>query len=105
MAIPYYTLTATIYTQDGSPLPGIVVKALLDKVDYDGGTVVPESAEATTDANGVATLTLWPNTRGSEGSIYIIQAKSADGRITYMKVGANMPEANSNLYDIATDLP
>lgn len=77
---PTYALTVNVSAPtDQGGLEGVRVVALLDRVEVDQtGIIVQADVVVTTDANGVATLELWPNTRGSGQSQYVIFAIDAD---------------------------
>ena len=53
-------------------LQGATVRATLDRWETDNGFVVPVGDVAITDTQGLATLNLWPNARGTRESQYNI---------------------------------
>ena len=103
MPLTTVTLTVTLADQAGAAIEGAVVTALLDRTDLDStnGFVVPEAVTATSDASGEATLDLWPNALGSQGSRYRISAVDADGASLFV-VWASLPNAATDLWDVAT---
>ena len=105
MALPTITLTVRAAGPDGSALAGVVVSALLDRPDRDPdhGYVAPEAVTATTDVAGTATLALWPNSRGTERSVYRITLTAADGAVL-VRAQAVLPETDCNLADVAQEL-
>jgi hypothetical protein len=60
---------------DGTPIAGATVRAVLNRVDINGGLHPPVAVESLTDNTGEAILLLWPNTRGIRDSRYRISAR------------------------------
>ncbi|WP_423820830.1 Ig-like domain-containing protein [Salinisphaera sp. SPP-AMP-43] len=90
--LPTFPLTVDLNapTKD-SPLAGATVVALLDRDETDGtGYVVRRRVEAKTDNSGKAVLSLWPNTRGSGQSQYVLFAVGADNTSLF-EVFLHMP--------------
>lgn len=80
-----YTLTVTLADASGVPLVGAIVTATLSVAAVDGGQgiVAPSEVRAVADANGVATLSLWPNARARNAKPYRIVARRADGSLLF----------------------
>lgn len=95
-------ITARLSDTAGQPIEGAVVRAELDKVEFDAGTIVPEAVEATTDANGEAVLALVPNNNGTRGSKYRITARSSAGDL--LLDGEAVVSGDAFLSDILTDV-
>lgn len=64
---------------DGTPATGAKVYATLTVEEVDEGLIVPTTVTAVADAQGVAILNIWPNSRGVNGSKYriVIEAQGA----------------------------
>ncbi|TEA78632.1 carboxypeptidase-like regulatory domain-containing protein [Allopusillimonas ginsengisoli] len=77
MALKTRPVSGTVYTPDGKPAAGAKVLAKLNRFETDGGVVVPYHAQTVTDANGMYTLPLWPNERGTGSSSYRVTIRSA----------------------------
>lgn len=56
------------------------IAAKLNRYEIDDGFVVPDTVHGETDAQGRATLDLWPNARGSRSSLWTITVTGADYR-------------------------
>lgn len=79
MALVTTFVSGYLYAPDGSPLANTPVTIRLTKQDRDMDIVVPEIVNATTNANGLLALPLWPNERGSAGSQYRVTVKNFGG--------------------------
>lgn len=100
MAVPTVDVFCPIVDQNGSPVSGAVIKALLDRPEVYQGYIVPREVEVVADENGEATLSLFPNALGAEGSRYKIRITDpTNGHIT--KIMATIPAVNSNLWQVA----
>lgn len=98
-------VTVRLFEQDGPPLVGATVTARADINDINAGYVTPDTAMATTDANGSAVLALFPNKPipaglGLTGASYRFKAVSAAGK-KVLDVIAQVPNSNCFLDDIA----
>ena len=94
-------LTVAIFAPTaGQPIEGATVTAILDRGEVDNGYIVQRRVTAVTDENGEATLSLWPNSRGSGESRYVLFAVDADRRGLF-EVSLNMPDEDCNLWDVA----
>jgi hypothetical protein len=98
-------VTCTAYDQNGGPVAGGRVVAVLDQTEIDGGFVVPEKVEGVTDAQGVCVLQLWPNALGVAGSGYLIRAWNPDTGKRYLDARAVVPNSNCRLEDILVQEP
>lgn len=99
-----YNVTITLNEQDGDKLAAASVSVKLDKPDIDSadGFIVPESKTFTTDANGQSVMALWPNARGSEGSVYnVTVTHPTTGKVLFTAT-MSVPEADSDFFAIAT---
>lgn len=104
-AIPTCLVQATIRGQDGEPLPGAIVTAVLDRTERYQGYVVPSRIQVTTDDSGQVEIPLFPNVLGAHGSQYRITARGPDKRLA-LDVTATVPdEASAELYVIADHGP
>lgn len=102
MTVQTRTLTVRVHGGDGQPLEGAEVTAQLDRPDYTpDGAVLPALASATADDQGVATLSLVPNTVGTQDSRYEIAIYNAQG-LRLSRVTVQMPEADSDLGDLVS---
>ena len=78
VSIPAFAVLVTTNVQgqwtnpDGSPVVGASIIAKLNGPDVDGIEVVPQVVSSTTDSTGSSTLALWPNSRGVNGTEYIV---------------------------------
>lgn len=99
-----YNVTITLTEQDGSALSGASVAVLLDKPDIDSvdGYITPKSKTFTTDVNGQAVMALWPNDRGSEGSVYSVTVTHPTSGDILFTATMLHTSADENFYSIAT---
>lgn len=97
MSAPTVTVTATISGQDGLPVEGATVTMVMDRAEFYQGFVVKESVSATTNASGVATLAVFPNALGANGSQYKVTIITPEQTIRSTAV---VPNSNCNLHDI-----
>lgn len=75
------TVRVRVTSPSGEPVQGAYVRAALESVGVDlDGYVDRGEVTANTDAQGLATLELWPNTEGNTGAEYRIVARGSDGR-------------------------
>ena len=80
MALDTCLVFGYIYGQDGQPVPGGQLQSRLNKVDRDGGLVVPtRDSVVTADDEGYFEAPLWSNARGDTGSQYIFRTRYPDG--------------------------
>ena len=80
MALDTCLVVGYIYGQDGQPVPGGQLQSRLNKVDRDGGLVVPtRDSVVTADDEGYFEAPLWSNARGDTGSQYIFRTRYPDG--------------------------
>lgn len=98
------TVAVTIKASDqqGNPMAGADISAILDRVDIDdaSGYIAPEEITALADGTGTAILHLWPNVRGTQGSKYDFKITNPDtGKI--LRVTASIPEADCYLHRVA----
>lgn len=100
MALTTCAVTATLRDPEGVVLAGAVVEARLSGQDRDGGLVVPRVVRGTADANGVVTLALWPNSRGSAGTVYSVKVSSPGARTLRFENVQVPDQASANLKDI-----
>lgn len=99
--IPTVTVTARVYTQDGKPVAGAVVSMRLTSPERFGGYIVPREVRADTDAYGVASLRVWPNSLGTEASEYRVSIRCPEGSGGRSINGhAVVPQTNCDLSDI-----
>lgn len=105
MPLPTVTLTVRAAGQTGAPMADVAVSAILDRTDTDPdhGYVAPVAATATTDGTGTATLALWPNSRGTEGSLYRVTLTDSAGT-ELLRATVVLPETDTNLADVASEL-
>ena len=66
------SVACAVHNADGTPAPGARVRAAIDRWDRQSGFVGPTVVSAITDAAGLATLELWPNALGLDGSAYAL---------------------------------
>lgn len=118
MDIPMVNVSARIIDQRGRPVQRARITMRLTTVERFCGLVVPREVEAFTDQNGLATLRVWPNELGSEGSEYQVTISFADAcqsrcpnhpsgniaPIQNQRFRCVVPNADCNLQDIA-ELP
>lgn len=103
MTIPTSVLSATFYSHDGSPLPGVVITAQLSGTDiYNSQYVANKFFTATTGTNGAASLTLYTNSSGLRGTYYNVKAiyqgrVLSDSNVT-LSASANLVDVEGN-YD------
>lgn len=64
----------------GNPVANVRVTAKLSSFEYFEGFVVPRQVIGVTDANGIATLNLFPNELGSASSFYEVSIAVAGGK-------------------------
>jgi hypothetical protein len=103
MTFPTVDVTVNLALITGEPCAGVTVRAKLDKNDsYSGGIVIAEEISATTDDDGVAVLTLFPNHPttgvGTTGSTYKFTAAIAGAKS--FKATAQIPNSDCNLQDV-----
>ena len=80
MALDTCLVVGYIHGQDGQPVPGGQLQSRLNKVDRDGGLVVPtRDSVVTADDEGYFEAPLWSNARGDTGSQYIFRTRYPDG--------------------------
>ena len=98
----------TLDNADGSVIAGATVEAVLTIAEVDGLMVVPSSVTDVTDVAGTCLLSLWPNSRGVNGSQYRIKARLQSGLLilsTLCTVPDGNPLVEVPLSSIITDPP
>ncbi|MBO5490724.1 MAG: hypothetical protein J5960_04775, partial [Desulfovibrio sp.] len=80
-SIPLVPVRAQINDDAGRPVSGAQVRMKLTTTEKYQGLIVPREVIGITDANGMATLNVFPNELGSEGSEY-------DVHVTYVGTGS-----------------
>jgi hypothetical protein len=102
MATNTQTVTGFIVKPNGDPFTSGTIRFTLGEVDTDGNEVISQSnkVEFSIASDGAVTADLWPNTRGSTGSVYLVQVReAADGALeTIGRI--QVPDAGP--YDLAT---
>jgi surface protein len=102
MATNTQTVTGFIVKPNGDPFTSGTIRFTLGEVDTDGNEVISQSnkVEFPIASDGAVTAELWPNTRGSTGSVYLVQVReAADGALeTIGRI--QVPDAGP--YDLAT---
>lgn len=98
-----YSVTATLQDESGAALALATVSVRLSKGDIDSsdGFIAASTQTFTADVNGLVTMPLWPNARGSEGSVYYVQAFTAAG-LALFSGSISVPEASSDLFTLIT---
>lgn len=75
MSIQTRTITATIFDNDGDPLPNAKVQITLRGLGNEpGGAVSPGTQTALTNSNGIATFELWQNNGSYSDTYYEISS-------------------------------
>ena len=103
--LPTVPITFTAYDQNGGAVAGARVLAKLDQTEIYQGFVVPEQIEVTTDANGVATLNLWPNALGAASSKYRVRAWHPDTGAKFLDAAVSVPNSDCLLDQILVQEP
>ena len=75
--LPTCAVICRAFEPDGSPAVGTIFTAHLNKSVIYNGVVLSDDVVATTDAEGVATLNLWPNALSTENTYYAIRIDTA----------------------------
>lgn len=92
MTVPTCAVRAIVNDSvGGEPIEGAIVTATLSSFEIYEGYVVPQKVEAITDANGEATLDLWPNELGSVESYYDIKITGNGKSLKTTAVIPNLP--------------
>lgn len=109
MPLTTATVTGFMPEPDGVVFDGeTVITFSLSKPDVDtvdNATLPPTSISTTLDVSGALSVSLWPNERGSAGSMYVITAKVSD---TSIETGERMfrlgciqvPEVGGDIADL-----
>lgn len=93
-----------IYDQDGDPVQNAVVSFTLSAFDVDARCFVTiEEITGTTDASGEATISVWPNTAGENGTHYIVTATDSGGTQLLNGLAVVADVDNQQLTDILVD--
>ncbi len=87
----------------GQPLAGATITARLSSYEIYEGFVVPRDVFAKTDANGEATINLFPNQLGAAASFYDIKILSPTGKS--LRTVAVVPSAPSAELSDISDVP
>jgi len=101
------TVVGKVKAPDGTVVEGAEILARLNGFDYDEefGYITSRRISTTTDANGEFSFELWPNTRGTEGTIYRIVINSPVNGVS-TNFTATIPEqAQVELNDAADFSP
>ena len=96
--IPTVPVTVTFNDQNGHPMAGGKVSAILTRDELYQGFVVPNQLTVVSDAAGVAVLNLFPNQLGSQGSQYIFKLTQPGGKT--LSVTGTVPNAACTLESI-----
>jgi len=98
------TVTGKVKTSGGEVVENAEIIAKLNAFDYDEdfGYITDRRISTTTDANGDFSFELWPNTRGTEGTIYRIVIKSPVPNIS-TTFTATIPEVSEIELNDAAD--
>lgn len=99
--MPTRTVLVSLLDQSSQPYQNAIITAILDKTDYDTADqayVYPVQQVYRTDANGDATLTLWPNARGDRGSRYRVVAMTTGG-VVVLDSWITVPDADGSLIE------
>lgn len=106
MSVPTKTLTINVYGPDGAAISGAKVTAQLSAIDvYSGQFIYPTELSATTNASGVATIALFPNTLGERNTHYNVKAQNADQSKTYFTTTVVMPNIDKRLDQVSGTHP
>jgi hypothetical protein len=99
--IPTCKVNCRVSNTDGTPMQGATITALLNSYEIYEGYVVPRRVEATTDAEGLCSMMLFPNQLGSVASSYTvtIRGKNARSEVVTAVVPA---QTEADLHEIAT---
>lgn len=102
MALTTYPLTIELYSSTGEPIRDALIEIRLTQPDVSvgEGNVSRERIEGTTDANGSAIFSLWPNSLGSNGSKYHIRARNSVTGQKILDVLVSMPAQECALRDL-----
>lgn len=102
MALTTYPLTIELYSSTGEPIRDALIEIRLTQPDVSvgEGNVSRERIEGTTDANGSAVFSLWPNSLGSNGSKYHIRARNSVTGQKILDVLVSMPAQECALRDL-----
>ena len=100
MTYPTCNVLCKVVSDDGTPLEGVLITAVLNRYEVYNGYIVPEYVEATTDSNGSATLKLWPNALGATASMYNVIIYAGNKPLKMTTVVPNV--SNANLHEIST---
>lgn len=88
MVLKTCAVSVEALTPDGLPVTNAIVMAELSERVMQNGVVIPERLVTRTDANGVATLNLWPN--GAQPDLK-----------TWYRVIINTPQGNVEVFNIS----
>lgn len=100
MAIPVVNVTINVIDQSNNPVRAALVTATLSRLDYYNDQLVdPIPQTTTTDNDGRAVLSVFPNTLGIVNSYYQFKAEDTDGQMIF-KVNGVVPNNDVNLLDI-----
>lgn len=96
-ALTTVPVQVTAKRADGTPVANAKVRFVLTRPDVDGQVVVPSLFTGTTDVDGEATVSAWPNARGVNGSQYQVEIRG-DG-VNFSGL-ATVPDSACNLHEI-----
>lgn len=98
----FVILSILVYDQEGKPANQARITLTLDRVDIDPiiGYVMPEEIVVLTDATGTARVHVWPNSRGTLGSQYVVEMENPDTGDSTV-VYAIIPEQDCYLHAVA----
>jgi hypothetical protein len=98
------TVVGKVKAPDGTVVEGAEILARLNGFDYDEefGYITSRRISTTTDANGEFSFELWPNTRGTEGTIYRIVINSPVNGVS-TNFTATIPEQDEVQLNDAAD--
>jgi len=100
MPLPTVPVTCQAFDQNGDPVAGALVTAVLSRTEIYSGFVAPERVEAEADVNGIAVLNLFPNALGAMGSTYRVTMLNPDTGKRFVDSVVTVPDSPCNLHQI-----
>lgn len=79
-------ISFTVKDQNDVAVADAIVTVILNRTDYDADAdewIYQVQQTLRTNANGEVVVTLWPNDRGTKGSVYRVTTTTHDGRIIF----------------------